>query len=195
MTGALNDGPKTAAVNASARAAFPPTPLTGGFGPGAARAGEHPIRQPRNPPNLEELIAAPTAKHEGSKNFATRQRRAALGNLMRAGSVRRAVSGSSRGSPASEAEMSFQSDDSFYRKQSPIGYERHVQKGSNGSLEGLGANGSATQTPNSEKSQGDAFDMANFVRQLPSPIQQGQERRRLMLGNLMSAAEKRKTIF
>lgn len=189
----LSDGPKTAAVNGSARSVFPPTPLTGGFGPGAARAGEHPVRQPRNPPNLEELVAAPTAKHEGSKNFATRQRRAALTNLMRAGSVRRAVSGSSRGSPASEAEMSFRSDfdDSAYRKQSPIGFERHTQKGSNGSLEGLGA----VNTPGSEKSQSDAFDMASFVRQLPSPIQQGQERRRMMLGSLMSATEKRKTIF
>lgn len=193
----LSDGPKTAAVNGSVRSVFPPTPMTGGFGPGAARAGEHPVRQPRNPPNLEELVAAPTAKHEGSKNFATRQRRAALTNLMRAGSVRRAVSGSSRGSPASEAEMSFHADfdDSSYRKQSPIGFERHAQKGSNGSLEGLGAMGGAVQTPGSEKGQADAFDMASFVKQLPSPIQQGQERRKMMLGNLMSAAEKRKTIF
>ncbi|KAL1297366.1 hypothetical protein AAFC00_004906 [Neodothiora populina] len=197
MNGALSDGPKTAAVNGSARSVFPPTPMTGGFGPGAARAGEHPIRQPRNPPNLEELVAAPTAKHEGSKNFATRQRRAALTNLMRAGSVRRAVSGSSRSSPVSERELTFRADldDSTYRKQSPIGFERHAQKGSNGSLEGLGAYGSAVQTPNSEKSQSDAFDMSNFVRQLPSPIQQGQERRRNMLGGLMSAAEKRRTIF
>jgi hypothetical protein len=169
--------------------------MTGGFGPGAARAGEHPIRQPRNPPNLEELVAAPTAKHEGSKNFATRQRRAALGNLMRAGSVRRAVSGSSRGSPASEAEINFQFDDSSCRKQSPIGYERHAQKGSNGSLEGLGAMGGAVQTPGSEKSQGESFDMSSFARQLPSPIQQGQERRRMMLGGLMNATEKRKTVF
>ena len=195
MNGGLADGPKTAAVNGSARTVFPPTPMTGGFGPGAARAGEHPMRQPRNPPNLEELIAAPTAKHEGSKNFATRQRRAALTNLMRAGSVRRAVSGSSRGSPASEADISFHSEESTYRKQSPIGYERHTQKGSNGSLEGLGAMGSAVQTPGSEKSQDSAFDMASFVRQLPSPIQHGQERRRLMLGSLMNAAEKRRTIF
>lgn len=197
MTG-VNDGPKTAGVNGSARTVFPPTPMTGGFGPGAARAGEHPMRQPRNPPNLEELVAAPTAKHEGSKNFATRQRRAALTNLMRAGSFRRAVSGgSSRNSPVSEGELSFRADfdEQPYRKQSPIGYERHAQKGSNGSLEGLGAMGGAVQTPGSEKSQGDAFDMNSFVRNLPSPVQQGQERRKMMFGSLMSAAEKRKTIF
>ncbi|QSS53917.1 hypothetical protein I7I53_01324 [Histoplasma capsulatum var. duboisii H88] len=73
-----------------------PTPLTGTFGPGQARAGEHPIRQPRGPPSLEELIEKPTSKHEGSKNFATRQRRRAVHNLVRAGLERR---GESRGSP------------------------------------------------------------------------------------------------
>lgn len=188
------NGPKSAAVTGSARSAFPPTPLTGGFGPGAARAGEHPVRQPRNPPNLEELVAAPTAKHEGSKNFATRQRRAALSDLMRAGSVRRAFSGSSRGSPVSEGELAFQSeeDEPAYRKQSPIGSERHVQKNSGGSLEGLGA---GVYTPGSEKSQSEAFDMSSFVKQLPSPNEHGQERRRMMLGSLMSSAEKRNTIF
>lgn len=95
-------------------AGFPQTPLTGTFGPGQSRAGDHPIRQPRGPPSLEELIAKPTAKHEGSKNFATRQRRAAVHNLVRAGMERR---GASRGSgsfdslssttPASESEITF----------------------------------------------------------------------------------------
>ena len=88
--------------------------MSGTFGPGQARAGEHPIRQPRGPPSLEELVAKPTAKHEGSKNFATRQRRRAVHNLVRAGLERR---GASRGSgsvdslgsmtPASECEISF----------------------------------------------------------------------------------------
>ncbi|KAI4777144.1 hypothetical protein E4T45_14127, partial [Aureobasidium sp. EXF-8846] len=102
LTG-ISDGPKTSSVATfgSARTVFPPTPMTGTFGPGAARAGEHPLRQPRGPPPLEELIALPTSKHEGSKNFATRQRRRALDNLVRAGSFRRAVSGSPRGSPIS----------------------------------------------------------------------------------------------
>jgi hypothetical protein len=95
-------------------AGFPQTSMTGTFGPGQSRAGDHPIRQPRGPPSLEELIAKPTAKYEGSKNFATRQRRAAVHNLVRAGMERR---GASRGSgsfdslgsstPASESEIAF----------------------------------------------------------------------------------------
>ncbi|KAA6407677.1 MAG: hypothetical protein FRX48_08515 [Lasallia pustulata] len=95
-------------------AGFPQTPMTGTFGPGQARAGEHPIRQPRGPPSLEELIAKPTSKFEGSKNFATRQRRRAVHNLVRAGMERRVASrgsGSvdSAGSmtPSSEKEITF----------------------------------------------------------------------------------------
>lgn len=93
-------------------AGFPQTPMTGTFGPGQARAGEHPIRQPRGPPSLEELVAKPTSKFEGSKNFVTRQRRRAVNNLVRAGIERRGVSrgsGSidSLGTPASEAELNF----------------------------------------------------------------------------------------
>lgn len=81
-----------------------PTPATGGYGPGQARAGEHPIRQPRGPPSMDELKTKPTAKHEGSKNFATRTRRSAVHNLVRAGLERRKGSGSSSGSmsPVSE---------------------------------------------------------------------------------------------
>jgi hypothetical protein len=194
LTG-VSDGPKTSSVATfgSVRTVFPPTPMTGTFGPGAARAGEHPLRQPRGPPPLEELIALPTSKHEGSKNFATRQRRRALDNLVRAGSFRRAVSGSPRGSPISERELHFQSeeDEPCFRKQSPIGSERNAKRSSKDSLEGLGAGG-AVQTPVSEK--GDAFDMGNFAKQLPSPIQQGLGRRHMMLG-VLSAAEKRKSMF
>ncbi|EHK39491.1 hypothetical protein TRIATDRAFT_48414 [Trichoderma atroviride IMI 206040] len=81
-----------------------PAPATGGYGPGQARAGEHPIRQPRGPPSMDELKSKPTAKHEGSKNFATRTRRSAVHNLVRAGLERRKGSGSSSGSmsPVSE---------------------------------------------------------------------------------------------
>ncbi|KAL7892152.1 hypothetical protein HDV63DRAFT_397371 [Trichoderma sp. SZMC 28014] len=81
-----------------------PAPATGGYGPGQARAGEHPIRQPRGPPPMDELIAKPTANYEGSKNFATRTRRSAVHNLVRAGLERRKGSGSSSGSmsPVSE---------------------------------------------------------------------------------------------
>src|SRR5208282_3704792 len=67
-------------------------PMTGSFGPGQARAGEHPIRQPRGPPLLQELEEKPTSKHEGSKNFATRQRRRAVHDLVRAGRERRSES-------------------------------------------------------------------------------------------------------
>jgi hypothetical protein len=91
-------------------AGFPLTPTAIGFGPGQARAGEHPIRQPRGPPSLDELIAKPTTKIEGSKNFATRQRRSAVHNLVRAGMERRRAPGSSSGSmsPVSETgEITF----------------------------------------------------------------------------------------
>lgn len=96
------DAPKSAGPRS---AAFPLTPQTGGYGPGQARAGEHPVRQPRGPPPLEELIAKPTAQHEGSKNFAALARRSAVGNLVRAGMERRKGSGSSSGSmsPVSES--------------------------------------------------------------------------------------------
>ncbi|KAG7009831.1 hypothetical protein G7Y79_00001g001030 [Physcia stellaris] len=93
-------------------AGFPITPMTGTFGPGQARAGEHPIRQPRGPPSLEDLVAKPTSKYEGSKNFVTRQRRRAVNNLVRAGLERRGASrgsGSidSLGTPASEPDLNF----------------------------------------------------------------------------------------
>ncbi|KAK2934731.1 hypothetical protein FoTM2_005978 [Fusarium oxysporum f. sp. vasinfectum] len=96
-----SDAPKSAGPKTST---FPITPLTGGYGPGQARAGEHPIRQPRGPPSLDELKAKPTAKHEGSKNFSARTRRSAVHNLVRAGLERRKGTGSSCGSmsPVSE---------------------------------------------------------------------------------------------
>ncbi|KAJ6437221.1 hypothetical protein O9K51_10192 [Purpureocillium lavendulum] len=99
--GGVADAPKSAGPKA---ASFPLTPMTGGYGPGQGRAGEHPIRQPRGPPSLDELKAKPTAKHEGSKNFATRTRRSAVHNLVRAGLERRKGTGSSVGSmsPVSE---------------------------------------------------------------------------------------------
>jgi hypothetical protein len=89
-------GPRTAT--------FPLTPLTAGYGPGQGRAGEHPVRQPRNPPSLDELKEKPTAKHEGSKNFVTRTRRSAINNLVRAGLERRKEARSSGSiSPISES--------------------------------------------------------------------------------------------
>ena len=113
-TSSPSDGPKTAGLPKTA--GFPQTPMTGTFGPGQGRAGEHPIRQPRGPPSLEELVSKPTSKHEGSKNFATRQRRRAIDNIVRA-RLTRGERGASRGSgsmdslgsmtPASEKEITF----------------------------------------------------------------------------------------
>lgn len=110
------------AVDAKAETAFarpvgfPATPMTGTFGPGQARAGEHPTRQPRNPPSIEELKERPTTKHEGSKNFATRQRRQAIGNLVRAGIGRRANrTGSDSASPDSENFPSSDNDSDSVR--------------------------------------------------------------------------------
>ncbi|KAI2618240.1 hypothetical protein GGR54DRAFT_631210 [Hypoxylon sp. NC1633] len=98
-----DDAPKSAGPKT---ASFPLSPMAnGGYGPGQGRAGEHPIRQPRGPPNMDELRAKPTAKHEGSKNFAARTRRSAVHNLVKAGLVRRKGTGSSCGSmsPVSES--------------------------------------------------------------------------------------------
>ncbi|WEW59130.1 hypothetical protein PRK78_004599 [Emydomyces testavorans] len=123
---------------------FPPTPATGTFGPGQARAGEHPSRQPRGPPSLEELVAKPTAKHEGSKNFATRQRRRAVHNLVRAGLERRSGHNSSGGSvtPSSDVDFNFSpypgddgsmnpsSQSSIENLRGAIGSERKDREGS-----------------------------------------------------------------
>ena len=100
-------GPRTAGL--------PQTPLTGTFGPGMGRAGEHPIRQPRGPPPLDELLAKPVSTMEGSKNFASRQRRAALSNLFKARSERRfgqAASANGESSPASENDQYVSDGDS-----------------------------------------------------------------------------------
>ena len=102
LTVSTHDAPITAGPKS---AHFPLTPAAGSYGPGQARAGEHPTRQPRGPPSFDELSAKPTAKHEGSKNFATRTRRSAVNNLTRAGISRRqvAATGSSGSiSPISE---------------------------------------------------------------------------------------------
>ena len=105
----VQDGPKSAVPKS---AGFPQTPMTGTFGPGQNRAGDHPMRQPRGPPSLEELVDKPTSKHEGSKNFVTRQRRRAVHNLVRAGMGRRALSRGSNsidsvGTPSSECDIQF----------------------------------------------------------------------------------------
>lgn len=180
-------------------ARMPVTPTTGTFGPGGARAGEHPDRQPRNPPNFEDLKAKPTAKDEGGKNFSMRTRRKALGSIRRAGIERRVVRDSgSAGSmtPVSETELTFSipSDNdsdsirsgsaSLCGEASPglpppgiinsgaIGSERKASKGSN------------QLSPMSEN--GDYVFTDGQTKQVPA------QRRTPLLG-LVSAAEKRKT--
>lgn len=103
-------GPRTAAIKPTG---FPQTPMTGTFGPGQGRAGEHPTRQPKGPPSLDELLAKPTTKFEGSKNFATRQRRSAVHNLVRAGMERRRAPGSGSGSAGSITPISEHGEISF----------------------------------------------------------------------------------
>lgn len=186
----IADGPKTssAATFGSQRSAYPPTPMTGTFGPGAARAGTHPTRQPRGPPPLEELSGAPTTKHEGSKNFATRQRRRALDSLMKAG-TQRAVSRSSGGSPISERDFHFEQPGGVpsngSRKMSPIGSEMKEKRGSQGSNDGYFGLSSASSSEGED---------SGLFKQPPTPATPGYtgERKKTMLG-VLNAAEKRKS--
>ncbi|KAF7191235.1 hypothetical protein HII31_07258 [Pseudocercospora fuligena] len=179
----IADGPKTssAATFGSQRSVIPPTPMTGTFGPGAARAGEHPMRQPRGPPPFEELSAAPTSLHEGSKNFATRQRRRALDSLMKAGTVRRGVSRSSGGSPVSEAEYDFPA-----AKMSPIGSEMKEKRSSQGSADGYFGLSSASS------SEGEDMGIYKNPPTPATPGSGGGDRKKMMLG-VLNAAEKRRS--
>ncbi|KAK2882400.1 hypothetical protein FQN49_000382 [Arthroderma sp. PD_2] len=96
----INETTRSTGTGASTpkSAMFPPSSAgPGTFGPGQARAGEHAVRQPRGPPPLEELVAKPTTKHEGSKNFATRQRRRAVHSLVRARLERNTSTSTSHG--------------------------------------------------------------------------------------------------
>jgi len=135
MATVVTAGSATANVDAGPRSAvtktagFPATPLTGTFGPGQARAGEHPTRQPRGPPSLDELLAKPTTKFEGSKNFATRQRRSAVHNLVRAGMERRRAPGS--GSAGSITPISESGEITF-----SVSSEDDSDSGRSGSLSG-----------------------------------------------------------
>lgn len=81
----IAEAPKTSLPNLNN---IPTTPMTATFAPGHA-SGTHPTRQPRGPPSIEELKAKPTSKDEGSKNFATRQRRRAVSKLVSASTERR----------------------------------------------------------------------------------------------------------
>lgn len=129
------EGPRSAFVRP---VGFPATPMTGTFGPGQARAGEHPVRQPRGPPSIEDLREKPTTKHEGSKNFATRQRRQAVGNLVRAGLGRRTTQRSGSGSASPDSEHFPSSDND----------SDSVRSGGSGSLSGKPSIGSLRAVAN-----------------------------------------------
>lgn len=179
-------------------AGLPPTPMTGTFGPGQARAGDHPVRQPRNPPHLSELQEKPTAKHEGSKNFATRQRRRAVNDLVRAGRERMSDRGSNSGSgtPGSEAEFNFSisSEDNEVLGRSgnlssrpssgslaAIGSERKEKSRERGSVDSTGSYGGKSLSS----------DEGNMVGGNIVEVESGRRRTpRLVL----SSAEKRKSV-
>lgn len=186
---AVSDGPKSAFTRP---VGFPATPMTGTFGPGNARAGEHPIRQPRGPPPMEELVAAPTTKHEGSKNFVGRQRRRALNSLVKAGIERRGVGRQnsmdsneiSVPTPGSDTEVTFgvhsDGEDSV-----------HSAMSGSGSLSGRPSFGSLKQaaigSERQRKTSGDSETfMAAFTKDLP-----GDRRMRSPIGMLSGAGLKR----
>ncbi|OCT47966.1 hypothetical protein CLCR_04037 [Cladophialophora carrionii] len=189
---------------AGARAGFPQTPLTATFGPGHGRAGEHPVRQPKGPPLLQELEEKPTSKHEGSKNFATRQRRRAVHDLVRAGRERRSDSGrqlgSGAGTPGSENDFNFSvsSDDSALAGSSTLS-----SKPSLGSLRAAasGAIGSEIKEKSRERSSVDSVgalsakslssDEGNSV---GGPIVEIESARRNTPLLVLSSAEKRKSV-
>lgn len=201
----VGDGPKSAFTRP---VGFPQTPMTGTFGPGQGRAGEHPVRQPRGPPPLEELVASPTTKHEGSKNFATRQRRRAVHNLVRAGISRRVVSTGSGGSgtPVSENEITFppSSDNDSDSVRSGSGSSGLSRKASDGSLRAaangaIGSERKASKERASDRSSGDScFSAAsasgdegvNPGSELMKPVA-GERRKAPML--VLTSAEKRKS--
>ncbi|RPA88254.1 hypothetical protein BJ508DRAFT_300607 [Ascobolus immersus RN42] len=120
------NGPKTSVPKLSG---LPTTPMTATFAPGHA-SGTHPSRQPRGPPPIEEVKAKPTSKIEGSKNFASRQRRRAVFKLVTAGAERRGAtrSGATGGTmtPVSENEATYSFDDGASCSSSLSGKNSHA---------------------------------------------------------------------
>ena len=208
------DAPKTGGLKS---AGFPVTPMTGTFGPGQGRAGEHPIRQPRGPPSLEELIAKPTSKVEGSKNFATRQRRRAVHNLVRAGLERRtasrndgSVASADSMTPTSEIEIRFSSDDdidsvgsgsgSLSGKRS-LGSLRAVANGAIGSeRKELRERSRERSSPNrnfttNSLSSDEGATVGGKLVEVQSAESKSQERRKTPLLVLTSAEKRKSSIF
>jgi hypothetical protein len=187
---ASSEGPKTAVPRP---VGMPQTPVTGTFGPGQGRAGEHPVRQPRGPPPMDELTAAPTTKHEGSKNFASRQRRGALSKLVRAGMERRGGRTGSAGSmtPVSETDPIFSlagSDNDSDSGRSLSG------KPSIGSLRARasGAIGSERKEKNERSRERDSLSSDDGVKLPQEDTSAAPGGRRGMPMMLLNSAEKRK---
>jgi len=182
--------------------------MTGTFGPGQARAGEHPVRQPRNPPSIEELKERPTTKHEGSKNFATRQRRQAVGSLVRAGIGRRAHrTGSGSASPESESFPLSDNDSDSVRSG---GSGSLASKRSIGSLRAVanGAIGSERQASKERSRDRASIDRSYTANSVSSDDgasvggglvdirpEESYGERRTMPKLVLTSAEKRKTLF
>ena len=150
-------------------------------------------------------MAAPTALHEGgSRNFASRQRRRALDSLVRAGTSRRVGSGS--GSPGSEREEHFASEDdlsvtsagSGSRKMSPIGSEMKGKRGSQGSSDGGslgGSDGGYFGLSSASSSEGEEAGAWKLPPTPATPVGAvSGERKKMMLG-VLNAAEKRRGGF
>ncbi|KAF2397777.1 hypothetical protein EJ06DRAFT_138832 [Trichodelitschia bisporula] len=191
---AVADGPKSAFVRP---VGMPQTPTTGTFGPGQARAGEHPSRQPRGPPNIEELVAKPTTKHAGSKNFATRQRRQALHSLVRAGLERRVArpgSGSAGSmTPVSETELTFSvpSDNDSDSGRSVNGGASLSNKISIGSLRAVANGAIGSERKASKERLSSSSEPTSESDSADSKSSVGQRRKAPILA-LANAAEKRK---
>lgn len=199
-------GNNEAALKSALRTSMlPQTPVTGTFGPGQARAGEHPVRQPRGPPPMEELKEKPTAKHEGSKNFASRQRRRALNNLVQAGLGRR--SGSNPGSsgsqtPASECELNFSTalDNSDLSGSGKLSHKNSLGSVGSAASRAIGSERKQRSSKNSHESLFTAASLSSeenslggkFVEVKTDDSQQAPERR-AFARMLMSNAEKRRS--
>lgn len=187
----VGDGPKSALPRTIGT---PQTPVTGTFGPGQGRAGEHPIRQPRGPPSMDELVAAPTAKHEGSKNFAARQRRGALSKLVRAGLERRGARTGSPGSmtPVSETEAVFSLAGSDNDSDSGRSLSGRL---SIGSLRAQASGAIGSERKGRKERSRDRVESQSSISSTDSAKEESGERRRMPMLVLTKAEQRKSTLF
>jgi len=196
-----------AAISGLKSAGVLQTPLTGTFTPGQGQAGVKPIRQPRNPINVNELMDAPTSKHPGSKNFVTRQRRRAVQDLVKAGRDRQTEarqSGSGSGTPASETEFNFSVTSSDNDDLATSSSGILSKKTSLGSLRAaaIGAIGSERKEKSRERSSVDSINRYS-VKSLSSDeggavggnLVEVEPARRKTPMLVLSSAEKRKSVI